>query len=109
MGAFTSDKVVPIGKRASSNSQRWSNPKFTDLVNQMAGLPVDDDKLKPLFVQAATEWMIDLPFIPLTYARKLYAFDNHYWKGWATEADAYLQPTLDWGNAHVIIHKLTQA
>jgi peptide/nickel transport system substrate-binding protein len=109
MGLFTADKVVPIGKRAGSNSQRWSNATFTHLVNQMAGLPVDDEKLKPLFVQAANEWLKDLPFIPLTYARKLYAFDNHYWKGWATEANDYLQPTLDWGNAHVIIHRLTQA
>ena len=109
MGSFTSDRVVPVGKRASSNSQRWANDKFTSLVNQMAVLPVDDEQLEPLFVQAATEWLIDLPFIPLTYARKLYAFDNYYWKGWATESDAYLQPTLDWGNAHVIIHRLTQA
>ena len=109
MSSFTADRVVPIGKRASSNSQRWANPRFTSLVNPMANLPVDDEKLKPLFVQAATEWFVDLPFIPLTYARKLYAFDNHYWKGWATEGDPYLQPTLDWGNAHVIIHKLTQA
>lgn len=109
MSGFTSDRVVAVGKRSTSNSQRWANDTYTDLVNRMAVMAVDDPELESLFVKAAKQYLADLPFIPLTYARKLYAFDTTYWQGWATEPDnAYLQPTLDWGNAHVIIHKLTR-
>ena len=71
--------------------------------------PLGDEGINEPFVAAARAWLRDLPFIPVAHARKLYAFDTTYWTGWATQEDNYLQPTLDWGNAHKIIHNLRPA
>ena len=109
MSLFTADTVTPIGKTSNSNSQRWANATYTKAVNSMADLPLGDPGLEAPFLTAAREWLHDLPFIPVTYSRKLYAFDTQYWTGWATTEDPYLEPTLDWGNAHRIIHNLKPA
>ncbi len=58
---------------------------------------------------AAKLWLRDLPFLPIAHARKLYAFDTTYWTGWPSKENNYLQPTLEWGNAHKIIHSLQPA
>ncbi|HVX47457.1 MAG TPA: ABC transporter substrate-binding protein [Mycobacteriales bacterium] len=106
MHLYTDDAVVPVGKTASSNSVRWKNAEYTKHVNAMANLPLGDKAIDKPFVAAARLFLQDLPFIPITYSRKLYAFDTHYWTGWATSENNYLEPTLDWENAHKIIHNL---
>lgn len=109
MQVFRADAVVPVGETAPSNSIRWKNAAYTKHVEEIANLPLGDAAIKEPFVAAAREWLRDLPFIPVAHARKLYAFDTTYWTGWATKEDNYLQPTLDWGNAHKIIHNLRRA
>ncbi len=106
MQLFTAKSAVPVGKTATSNAVRWKNADYTKNVDQMANLPLDDPALDKPFLAAARAWLRDLPFLPITHARKLYAFDTTYWTGWATKKDDYLQPTLDWANAHQIIHHL---
>jgi peptide/nickel transport system substrate-binding protein len=109
MQVFRADAVVPVGETAASNSIRWKNAAYSKNVEQMANAPLGDEAIDEPFVAAAREWLRDLPFIPVAHARKLYAFDTTYWTGWATQKDNYLQPTLDWGNAHKIIHSLRPA
>ncbi|HYH11381.1 MAG TPA: ABC transporter substrate-binding protein, partial [Thermomicrobiales bacterium] len=109
MNIFNSSWVVPVGEAAASNAVRWNNPEYGRLVDSIANLPLGDPAIDEPFVQAARLWLRDLPFIPIAYARKLYAFNTRYWTGWATKEDNYLQPTLDWANAHKIIHNLRPA
>jgi peptide/nickel transport system substrate-binding protein len=109
MNVFNANLVVPVGKAANGNAVRWKNEAYSKTVDSMANLPLGDPKVDQLFVSAAREWLRDLPFLPIAHARKLYAFDTTYWTGWATSKDNYLQPTLDWANAHKIIHNLKPA
>jgi peptide/nickel transport system substrate-binding protein len=109
MQLFQSKWAVDVGKRASSNAVRWKNTAYSQQVDKFANLPLGDAGVDQPFVDAARAWLRDLPFIPVAHARKLYAFDTTYWTGWATAEDNYLQPTLDWGNAHKIIHNLKPA
>lgn len=109
LSLFTADKVMAVGKRANSNNQRWKNEAYSTAVESIAELPVNDPAAQDSVVKAAALYLRDLPFIPLTFSRKLYGFDEQYWTGWATSEDDYLQPTLDWANAHKIIHNLKRA
>jgi peptide/nickel transport system substrate-binding protein len=106
MQLFQSRWVVPVGEPASANSVRWRNDEYSRHVDQIANLPLGDPRVDEPFIAAARIWLRELPFIPIAYARKLYAFNTRYWTGWPTQDNNYLQPTLDWGNAHKIIHRL---
>jgi peptide/nickel transport system substrate-binding protein len=109
MQLFQSKWAVAVGTRASYDAVRWKNTDYSQQVDRFANLPLGDAGVDEPFVAAARAWLRDLPFIPVAHARKLYAFDTTYWTGWATKEDNYLQPTLDWGNAHKIIHTLKPA
>lgn len=107
MSLFHARHVVPVGESADSNRVRWKNDTYSRHVDAMAQLPLEDPRIDRHFVAAAREWLRELPFLPIAHARKLFAFDTTYWTGWPTKrGDNYLQPTLDWANAHKIIHNL---
>ena len=109
MQLYQAKNVVAVGEGATSNSIRWKNADYSKQVAQFANLPLGDAGIDKPFIEAARIWLRELPFLPIAHARKLYAFDETYWTGWATKEDNYLQPTLDWGNAHKIIHNLRPA
>lgn len=109
MQVFHPRWVVKVGENAPSNAARWKNDEYGRYVDEIGQLPLGDPQVKTAFVKAARLWFHDLPFLPIAYARKLYAFDTTYWTGWATKENNYLQPTLDWANAHKIIHELRPA
>ncbi len=109
MDLFHQRNVVAVGKAATSNSERWRNAEYSALVDKFANLPLGDKGIDQPFIAASRIWLRELPFLPIAHARKLYAFDTSVWTGWATSEDNYLQPTLDWGNAHKIIHSLRPA
>jgi peptide/nickel transport system substrate-binding protein len=46
-----------------TNMYRWSNPTFSDLVDQMGRLPEDDPGVMPLWQQAMQQWLPALPDI----------------------------------------------
>lgn len=108
MDRFTSEWVVPVGERSPGNNNhiRWENETYSQPVNAMATLPLGDPEVSDLFVQAATIWLEDLPFLPVTQAKKLVPFDTYYWTGWPSQEDNYLHPPTWWNSAHKIIHNL---
>lgn len=106
MQDFLASWVVPVGKPASNNFVRWKNDEYSGWVEKMSDLPIDDPKVKEYFLKAAEIWLAELPFIPVTYAKKLYAFDTYYWTGWPSTSDNYIQPPTGWQSAHKIIHNL---
>ncbi|WP_020579227.1 ABC transporter substrate-binding protein [Actinopolymorpha alba] len=109
MNLFHARFVVPMGKPSESNAVRWKNAEYSKHVDALANLPLGDKRIEGPFVAAARIWLRELPFLPIAHARKLYAFDTRSWTGWATSENNYLQPTLDWANAHKIIHSLRPA
>jgi peptide/nickel transport system substrate-binding protein len=106
MQRYQAKWVVPVGERAASNHIRWKNEEYSEYVDRIADLPLDDPAIREPFTQAARVWMRELPFIPVTYAKKLYSFDTCYWEGWPTKEDNYLHPPTAWNSAHKIIHNL---
>ncbi len=100
--------VQPIGTPVSNynNQVRWSNPDYSDLVDQMASLPLGDPRIEPLFVEAMDIWLDELPFIPLVQNKQLISFDTTYWQNWPTATNAYVHPPSWWQSAHIIIHHL---
>lgn len=109
MDVYNAKKAVPIGQRTSENGIRWKNAEFTRHVDELASLPVEDRRTEQLFLDAAEVWMRELPFIPITQAKKLVPFDTRYWTGWPTAEDNYIHPPTWWQSTHKIIHRLQPA
>ncbi len=98
----------PIGIPASNynNQGRWNNQAYSDIVDQMASLPLGDPRIDGLFVEAMEIWLDELPFIPLVQDKQLISFDTTYWQNWPTANNAYVHPPSWWQSAHIIIHHL---
>lgn len=108
MHRYTEQWVVPVGERApgTNNHIRWDNAAYSQPVYEMATLPLGDPQVSELFVQASAVWLDELPFLPVTQAKKLVPFDTYYWTGWPTQENNYLHPPTWWNSAHKIIHNL---
>ncbi len=89
-----------------NNQVRWSNQRYSNLVDEMAPLPLGDPRVDELFVDAMGIWLEELPFIPLVQEKQLVAFNTTYWVGWPTADNSYIHPPSWWQSAHVIIHNL---
>lgn len=109
LDTLTTRWLRPIGKRAGYNGMRWDNAEYSAIVSKMGQLAPGTEGYDELFLQAWKIFLSELPVIPITQARKLVPFDTEYWVGWPTADDPYLQPTMWWQNAHIIIHHLEPA
>ncbi len=111
MSRYQEQWVQPIGEPmiAENNHIRWRNTAYSDLVDEMGVLPIGDARIDSLFVGAMQIWFEELPFIPLTQARKLIPFDTTYWTGWPTAENNYIHPPTWWQSTHMIIHHLQPA
>lgn len=103
--------VEPVGTPATgrNNHVRWANEDYSDLVDQIGVLPLGDPQVDSLFVGAMELWLDELPFIPITQAKKLIPFDTSYWTGWPTSDNNYVHPPSWWQSTHMIIHNLEPA
>lgn len=108
MDRYTDKYVVPVGERSPGNSNhiRWKSPGYSKPVDAMATLPLGDPDVSNHFVDASTVWLEEIPFFPVTQAKKLTPFDTYYWTGWPSKENNYLHPPTWWNSAHKIIHKL---
>lgn len=100
--------VRPVGEPTVGrrNHIRWENQAYSELVDQIGELPLGDPRVDDLFVQAMEIWLEELPFIPITQAKKLIPFNTTYWEGWPTSENSYVQPPSWWQSTHLIIHQL---
>lgn len=106
LDTFSGHWIVPVGERAQYNGWRWYNERYTELVDEMGRLPLNDPRIDELFVEAMDIWLDALPVIPVTQAKKLLPFDATYWKGWPTSKDPYMHPCIWWQSTHKMIHHL---
>lgn len=100
--------VQPLGEPVSNynNQVRWANAQYSEIVDEMAPLPLGDPQIDTLFLDAMEIWLDELPFIPLAQNKELISFDTTYWQGWPTANNAYIHPPSWWQSTHIIIHSL---
>ena len=98
--------IVPVGERAQYNGWRWRNERYSDIVDEIGVLALDDPSIDTLFVQAMEIWLEELPVIPITQAKKLIPFDTTYWTGWPSQDNEYIHAPTWWQSTHKIIHNL---
>jgi peptide/nickel transport system substrate-binding protein len=114
MNRFTSQFVRPIGERSpgANNHVRWSGEAtdaYSAIVEKIGVLPLGDPQIEAMVVEAYKYLYDEMPFIPITQARKLVPFDTTYWTGWPTQANNYNHPATWWMSTHQIIHNLEPA
>jgi len=103
---FHSKWFRPIGESVSTwytNTERYKNPEYDAVLDKLATTPKEDPKSVELFRKAMEIWLHDLPAIPITQAKKLVPFDTHYWIGWPTADNPWIQPPHWWGSTLFII------
>ena len=114
MGRYTVDDVVPVGERSPgfNNTARWDSEaaaSYSEVVDRMEGLGVDDPQLPELTAEAYAYLDEEVPFVPLVQSFKLLPFNTTYWTGWPTSENYYNHPFFWWNSGHQIIHNLEPA
>jgi peptide/nickel transport system substrate-binding protein len=89
LGRYHSRFVRPTGT-AAEFFWRWADPEFDRLVDRMAQIPPEDPALVPLFRQAMSVWLRQLPAIPLLQWYHRVPHNQRYWRRWPTAADPYI-------------------
>lgn len=93
----------------AQNGYRWTNARYTELVNEIGGLKWDDPKLLEYTKEALAILYDELPALPSAQARKLVPFNETYWTGWPTADNYYMTPTNWWSNFILVIDTITKA
>ena len=114
LNRFTAKYLKPVGTTSpgSNNYVRWDTAKskeYTQIVDKMGAMPLNAPGMVDMVVDAYRLWYEELPFIPITQARKLIPFDTTYWTGWPTADNNYNHPATWWQSTHQIIHNLKPA
>jgi peptide/nickel transport system substrate-binding protein len=69
----------------------WQNDDFDALVDQLAGVPSDDQRRSiALFVDAIKIWLEELPSVPLVEWIHRIPMNTAFWQGWPTSQDPYV-------------------
>lgn len=114
MDRYTAQYVAPIGERAPgfNNTGRWDTDNtaaYSEIVAQIAPLPLGDPSIPALVAEAYAYLMADMPFLPLVQSTKLLPFNTTYWTGWPTSENPYINPGFWGGKGGLIVHNLTRA
>jgi len=82
---------APIGKQASSNWERYSNPATDQLINQYA-TTTSQAQQQQIVGQLQQVLLKDVPFIPVTEEVAWYQYNTSKFSGWVTQGDPYAVP-----------------
>jgi peptide/nickel transport system substrate-binding protein len=85
-----SANTAPLGKNATSNYQRYKNPKVDQLLNDYAS--ADETKQVEIIKQVAQYMIDDVPVIPVVEAVDWFQYNTKDIAGWPTEDNPYAQP-----------------
>src|SRR5215469_3736697 len=86
-----SANTAPIGKQASSNYERYSNPATDALLNEYA-TTTSTATQHQIINQLQQVMLKEVPLIPVTESVDWYQYDTGSFTGWATPTDAFAQP-----------------
>ena len=100
-----SANTAPIGKTATSNYERYSNPQTDSLLDQY-GATTDLATQKQIIGQLEQIMLTQVPVIPVTESVDWYQYDTSHLSGWPTPQNQYALPSIfqfpDWGQ--VLLH-----
>jgi peptide/nickel transport system substrate-binding protein len=82
---------APIGKQASTNWERYSNPATDALLNEFA-TTTSATTQHQIINQLEQVMLKDVPLIPITEAVNWYQYDTSSFSGWATPSDPFALP-----------------
>ncbi len=83
--------TAPIGKQASTNYERYSNPATDSLINQY-GATTDPAQQHAIVNQLEQVMLSQVPLIPMTESVDWYQYDTSKFTGWVTQQNPYAQP-----------------
>ena len=91
---------APIGKTASSNWERYSNPQTDALINQYSAT-TSVAKQHAIIKKLEAVMVNTVPVIPITEGVDWYQYNTKNISGWVTQGKPYARPaayeTPDWG------------
>lgn len=101
----------PIGERASANYWRYNNQEYSDLVEKLGSLALDDPEVTPTFKKAMDILIDEMPVIWITQARKILPFLTTYWKNFPTAKENplspnYCHPPAWWSIVHFFLQNV---
>jgi peptide/nickel transport system substrate-binding protein len=95
-----SKNSAPIGKIASSNWERYYNPKVDKLINAYAAT-TSSAKQHSIVNQLEAAMVRDVPIIPITEGVDWFQYNTAHLTGWVTPKNPYAKPAAyevpDWG------------
>ena len=95
-----SKNSAPIGKVASSNWERYSNPATDALINQYSAT-TSSAKQHAIIKKLEGVMVNSLPVIPVTESVDWYQYNTKNIAGWVTQSNPYARPSAfevpDWG------------
>jgi len=99
-GLLYGPNTAPIGKLASTNYERYSNPA-TDKLIESYGSTTDPAEQQAIVSKLEQVMLSEVPLIPVTESVDWFQYDTSKFSGWVSEGDPYAQPapynTPDWG------------
>ena len=95
-----SKNSAPIGKLASSNWERYYNPRADALINQYAAT-TSSSKQHDIVKKLQALMVRDIPVIPVTEGVDWYQYNTKDIAGWVTQSNKFAKPAAyehpDWG------------
>jgi len=101
--------ALPNGQITSSDQERYSNPAYNKIVNQIALLPLGDPRIKPLFRQALEIFLRDAPAFGLFQQQRIVPYNTTYWTNWPTATNAYIHPPNWWATSLMLLMNIKPA
>jgi peptide/nickel transport system substrate-binding protein len=86
-----SPNSAPIGKQASSNWERYSNPATDALINQYAAT-TSQAQQQQIINKLQLVMLQDVPIIPVTEEVAWYQYNTSKFTGWVTQSNPYAVP-----------------
>ncbi|TDN91457.1 ABC transporter substrate-binding protein [Microbacterium sp. BK668] len=83
-----SDNTAPIGKDATTNESRFSDPAVDALLDQLRNAKTPEEQ-KPIVVELQKAMIEKVPFVPLWYGARWFEYNTARVDGWPTEDDPY--------------------
>jgi peptide/nickel transport system substrate-binding protein len=88
---LNSTNTAPVGQKATSNWERWSDPTTDKLLAQYASSP--DEATQQEALAGLQQIMVEqLPSIPLVYGPTWYEYNTSHFVGWPDENNPYAMP-----------------
>jgi peptide/nickel transport system substrate-binding protein len=95
-----SKNSAPIGKQASSNWERYSNPRVDALIDAY-GATTSSAKQHDIVKKLQAVMVNEIPVIPVTEGVDWYQYNTKDITGWVTQGNPYAKPAAyehpDWG------------